>query len=299
LDQTSVLDGVVFVDSNLNGAQDGSELGLAGSTVDLYAGSIVSGTPLATTTSGIGGAYSFSGLSSGTYTIVASSVTGYAVKTPATTVTVGCGAKISTPFGEVVLGGKALSKGFWTNKNGQSLYLANALNSHNALTTLNLTNNLGNAWNPTLPSGTNYNDSYKSLATFLNDSTATNMAYMLSAQLAAVQLDVTNSASIKFNLDLTVSHTVYAPTGATLAQNITPAQFATLYADAFAVNNAIGLNKVTALGFVSVGDLIAQADAALAAAPNTIAAGAMRNYQQALKNALDGICNNKNIVVGP
>jgi hypothetical protein len=73
-------------------------------------------------------------------------------------------------------GGKTL--GFWSNKNGQKLVGSDDLA---LLRGLNLVN--GGAFNPT---------SYSQFRAWLLAATATNMAYMLSAQLAAMALNVYN-----------------------------------------------------------------------------------------------------------
>src|SRR5205807_2270219 len=56
---------LVWQDSNGNGIQDSGEPGIAGVTVKLYQGS----TLLSTTTTGATGAYQFSGLAPGSYTV--------------------------------------------------------------------------------------------------------------------------------------------------------------------------------------------------------------------------------------
>jgi uncharacterized repeat protein (TIGR01451 family) len=58
----------VWADVNGDGLQTG-ETGIAGVTVKLYSGSVATGTPLATTTTDVNGAYHFNGLAAGTYTV--------------------------------------------------------------------------------------------------------------------------------------------------------------------------------------------------------------------------------------
>ena len=71
-----------------------------------------------------------------------------------------------------------LTIGFWGNKNGQALITEADLT---ALTNLHLVNANGSAFNP---------NSAGQVKSWLNNATATNMAYMLSAQLAAMVLNV-------------------------------------------------------------------------------------------------------------
>jgi hypothetical protein len=75
--------------------------------------------------------------------------------------------------------GKTL--GFWSNKNGQALVGSTDLA---ALVALNLRNANGTAFDPA---------NYAALRTWLLNGTATNMAYMLSVQLAAMKLNVFNN----------------------------------------------------------------------------------------------------------
>jgi hypothetical protein len=84
-------------------------------------------------------------------------------------------------FGNVCLGaGGGLTLGFWSNKNGQALFGPDDLA---LMVSLNLRNGSGAAFNPA---------SYSEFRTWILSATATNMAYMLSAQLAAMRLNVLN-----------------------------------------------------------------------------------------------------------
>jgi hypothetical protein len=70
---SGTLSGVVFNDKNTNGARDAGEEGLAGFVINLYQGANFNGglfdPILKTTTSDANGAYTFSGLTNGTYSI--------------------------------------------------------------------------------------------------------------------------------------------------------------------------------------------------------------------------------------
>jgi hypothetical protein len=87
------------------------------------------------------------------------------------------------------------------------------------------------------------------------------MAYMLSAQLAAMELNV-------FNGKVAGGSLIYAP----------------------------GATSANSLGFATVNAVMAEADASLGANGLTVASGATRTYQEALKNALDRANNNLNFV---
>jgi len=148
-------------------------------------------------------------------------------------------------FGNVCLGGGGgLTLGFWSNKNGQALVGADDLSM---LTALNLVGASGAAFDPTTAAG---------LKTWLLNGTAVNMAYMLSVQLSAMELNVFNGK----------------------------------------VSGAALVYGGASLGFLSINSLMAQANAALLANPVTLSDGAARSAQELLKNVLDGANNNLNFV---
>ncbi len=69
-----ILSGYVYVDANDSGVRNATETGISGVTVTLQT---ASGTPIATTTTASDGSYSFSGLPSGTYTLVETQPSSY------------------------------------------------------------------------------------------------------------------------------------------------------------------------------------------------------------------------------
>lgn len=100
---------------------------------------------------------------------------------PAGPLTVVAGQTTTVIFGNyctVPSNGRTL--GFWSNKNGQALVDGSDLS---LLVSLNLRNANGSAFDPA---------SKTALRTWLLNGTATNMAYMLSVQMAAMQLNVLN-----------------------------------------------------------------------------------------------------------
>lgn len=150
-------------------------------------------------------------------------------------------------FGNVCTGtGGGHSKGFWTSKNGQALVTSGDLT---ALSVLNLVNADGTAFNP----ATN-----AALKNWLSSASSTNMAYMLSAQLAAMKLNVLHGFVSGASL-------VYAP-------------------------------GVGATDFISVNALMTAADASLVLDQNTPAGDPNRAYQEKIKNALDAANNDTSFV---
>ena len=87
-------------------------------------------------------------------------------------------------FGNLCLGpDNARTIGFWGNRNGAALFLSDGENNLKLLNDLPLANDNG-----AIVNFTDYSD-FKS---WLKDARAVNMAYMLSAQLAAMELNVAN-----------------------------------------------------------------------------------------------------------
>jgi hypothetical protein len=240
-----------FYDLNVNGAKDTGEGPVAGIKFVLT-GTDVKGTVIEQTGyAGSDGRVAFPGLLPGLYTLtevlpsnwVATTATVVKdIEIPCTEPTTKC-----FDFGNVCLGaGGGKTLGYWSNKNGQ-----------NTIATMGLT----------LPGGVLENGdpftpaSYSQFRTWILAANATNMAYMLSAQLAAMKLNVAAGfvAGDAF---------VYAP----------------------------GVPGANPLGFISINDLMAAATAELAAHPYTPAGSAFRGLQENLKDALDSANNNKNFV---
>ena len=153
-------------------------------------------------------------------------------------------------FGNVCTGpGGGKTLGFWSNRNGQAMFGADDVAAMVAL-------NLRNADGSHFDSG-----SYGEFRTWILSATATNMAYMLSAQLAAMKLNVLNGLVIGGSL-------LYAP----------------------------GASSANAFGFASVNALMTEVNASLGTNGLVLSGNAVRSYQEALKNALDNGNNNKSFV---
>jgi hypothetical protein len=252
-----LISGVKFYDANTNGSQDAGEPGIPNWQIVLFGAASNS-----TTTAQVpAGSYSFVSLAAGTYgvcEVLPSNTTPTWVPTTPTSIT-----NLTVPpdrtgnnFGNVCLGtGGGLTLGFWSNKNGAALFGADDLA---AMVALNLVNANGTIFDPA---------SYTAFRTWLLNANATNMAYMLSAQLAAMKLNVLNG-----KVDgPTQVYAGAAPAGCTVA----------------------GLSTT---GFITINDLISAANGSLFTNPNTTASGAARTCQQFMKNALDNANNNRNFV---
>lgn len=186
----------------------------------------------------------------GTYTVTESTPVqqNWNATTPVSvTVSIVAGQTTNVTFGNLCLGaGGGRTLGFWSNKNGQALY-------NNAVAVAqNLRDASGNSFDP---------NNHKDFRTWILSASATNMAYMLSAQLAAMIQNVSNG-------NVTGTALVYAP----------------------------GTGAASPLGYATISALVAEANALLAANGYTVAAGADRTAQEAVKNALDYANNNYNFV---
>lgn len=155
-------------------------------------------------------------------------------------------------FGNLCIGaGGGYTLGFWSNKNGQRR-LEDTPGALAALVALNLRNANGTHFDPA---------TYAAFRTWLLNANATNMAYMLSAQMAAIKLNVLSGSVSGVVL-------IYAP----------------------------GTTSANALGFATVAAVLAEADAELGLHGLVLSGSPFRTYQEALKIALDKANNNYNFV---
>jgi len=264
----SSISGRKFDDRNANGIDDG-ETGVAGVKV------LLSGTASACAVTDSSGNYSFQNLLPGTYTVTEVQPTSTFASTATScneTLAVDeatCAGETATcgSFGNVCLGaGGGHTLGFWSNKVGQGqLSDDGGLSAEfSLLSGLNLKDAAGNDFDPVLYSG---------FRSWLLNATAVNMSYMLSAQLAAMVLNVEANfilGTTVVNDEVQVNSLVYAPGCG---------------------DTGVGNN------FITVSNLISQANTALGADGYTPAGDPNRTLQECLKNALDGANNNQNFVV--
>jgi hypothetical protein len=161
-------------------------------------------------TSSDGSCFTFSNLGPGTYIVTEGAATGFFGSTNSSTITIDhCGQTVTVNFGNyctVPSGG--LTLGFWSNKNGNKIITGNSAGNGTillpAVVTLLNSCQLRNA-NGTVHTFTN---NYSLFRTWLLGGTATNMAYMLSVQLAALKLDVAYAGVDGNAYDLCSSMTV-------------------------------------------------------------------------------------------
>jgi len=165
---------------------------------------------------------------------------------------------VKVEFGNVCLGGGGgHTIGFWSNKNGHKVMDKNMPEQLAMLSGLNLVDETGAPFDP---------PDYESFEAWLKNADATNMAYMLSAQLAAMELNV-------FNLFTSGSSLAHAP-------GLLPC----------------GTTGVNALGFISINDLMSAADNSVGSFPYTPSGHPERACEEAVKTALDSGNNDYSFV---
>ena len=253
-----IISGDKFYDTNGNGTQEAGEPGIPGWKIVLF------GDATNNTTTDGNGDYSFLNLAAGSYgvcEILPDQAPTWIPTTPTSIspIVLSNGDSTGNKFGNVCLGaGGGLTLGFWSNKNG-----ANKINDGGSagpeltlLTNLCLVNANGTAFDP----GT-----VGALQKWLLSANATNMANMLSAQLAAMELNVEGGF-------VSGSSVVYAPGCGNTGVN----------------NN-----------FISINDLMTAANNALCGDNITLSGDPNRAPQECLKNALDDANNNKNFILAP
>jgi hypothetical protein len=250
--------GTKFYDANVSGTRDQGEVGIAGWKL------VLSGAASATVFTDSKGNYCFTGLLPGSYTVTEVLPNSKWMNTTGgTSVAInGLTCPQGVSFGNVCLGpGGGLTLGFWSNKNGQAILAAHDPAWRTLLNGLNLRNADGSPF--TVPGG-NFNTAYSAFRGWLLGANATNMAYMLSAQLAAMELNV-NYGGVNGNSLVFAGTTCSEP----------------------------GLSPS---GFIKVNDLMADAVAELLADGVTLSGNPDRTCQEFKKNALDNANNNLNFV---
>jgi uncharacterized repeat protein (TIGR01451 family) len=255
--------GTKYYDANANGQLDVGEAGIADWAIDYDDGtisvSVLTGSAGTFSVTLDPGDYTFAERQAGSMWFQTGNTVDQSGGTADVTLNADMTYSVSLDAGETatglnfgnlcVGGGGGRTIGFWGNKNGQALIGADDLA---LLGGLNLVNEDGSAFQPTTAA---------EVRDWLRGARAWNMAYMLSAQLAAMALNVHNGFVLGSAL-------VYAP----------------------------DTTSANAAGFATVSELMAEANAELGLHPTALAGAALRDYQEALKDALDSANNNLTFV---
>jgi hypothetical protein len=177
--------GVVFEDQNQNGLRDPGEPGSPGFTINLVSNSSVPpGQVVASTVTGADGSYVFNNVGFDECGVVLVLNSQLFIATTPTDVELsncGCASQV-VDFGKYTVAQNCIGRtpGFWRNNNGVAIIVNGGY--WDELAALNLVNASGAAFNPT--------GNVTQWRNWLQGANATNMAYMLSAHLAAMQLNV-------------------------------------------------------------------------------------------------------------
>jgi hypothetical protein len=231
------------------------------------------------------GVYSFDGLTAGTvYGVCEVLPTASPVWIPTTAASANVEPGTTVNFGNVCLGaGAGLTLGFWSNKNGQALITGTQLCNLNSLS---LVNGSGAAFDPIATTGCPTSTAAQlttgktNLKNWLLSAKATNMAYMLSAQLATMELNTTPTTQGTFVQDPLANVYIGANTASDCAAAVVP------------------VTLVNSNGLTSITNLMLAGNAALGASGgnNTTKTSALRTCQDDLKTALDNANNNQTFV---
>src|SRR5262249_52480589 len=304
-----------FYDANGDGVNNDNAV-VAGWTIYLDNNTNpTDGVVASTTTDGFGN-FTFSNLAPGSYFGYEGAGTSGWVQTKggpiggAYQVSVPPGATSGIEFGNLKLsaGSGGLTLGYWTNKNGQSAIMdtgdgygtsANmAMLDALALVTTSTKGKaiVGTDFNPT---------AYADLQNWLKNANATDMAYMLSAQMAAAALSVEQGflslATVLQDTNLLAYRTQINAliAGKTLeGAQVTLANSTATYSTALTYTNAG--SGLTSLGYISIADLLLAANEALKLDYNSLSTDTttfmgvnMRDLQNALQMALNALNNNQ------
>ena len=240
-----------------------------------------------------------SDLGPGTYKVIEGTQANWVATTPISVSVIAGGTGVQSggsataDFGNVKLGqtgGK--TKGFWGNKNGLALIRGadiaglNALNLRKADgSNFSMTQKVG-ASTVEITAANLYDLTTSELASakvalesWLAGANATNMTYMLSAQLAATWLNVN----------------VLGVSGGTMIHVGTLSMWSGNGQGAALATNLGSL--VSSTGFVKLSDIINSANALLGTNGSILSGNALRAYAEALKDVCDGFNNNLSIAV--
>ena len=246
-----------FYDANVNGLKDPSECYINGWPFQVFADDNLY---VAAETAWCGQ------VDAGSYRVVEGDIANWIHTTASDVYPVTLPPDQTVEFGNVCLGaGGGLTLGFWSNKNGQNLENAS---DFTFLTGLNLRNATGGNqdFNGTLA------QNKTALNTWLLNANATNMAYMLSAQLTAMELSIRHPVS-------------GLPSGSAL-----------VYGGDCVKGYQQSQQLPGSNGFITINDLMSAANTELGLHGLTPSGNQYRAYQECLKTTLDRANNNINFV---
>jgi hypothetical protein len=282
-----------YYDANANGVRDPGEPGIAG-----WKFQITGGQTAFTDANGLA-CFSVSGTGPFTVTELSPLEDNWFASTPTRcTVSLTAGNCTATcEFGNYCVEKPAHGHtiGFWRNNNGRRILEVNDPAWRTLVNSLNLRKADGTSF--TVPTTGSFANAFSIWSTWLQNATATNMAYMLSAQLAATTLNVSyfglddNLIVIVPGGQKTGGNTCVVPFLST-SQAITCGAPPLLTLTSMGGSSACGCNSND--GVATIGALRARAICLLGTYNLTTSAGTPRTYEECVKDILDSINNNGN-----
>ncbi|MSR63205.1 MAG: HYR domain-containing protein [Planctomycetes bacterium] len=291
-----------FYDTNADGVRNFGEVGVANWPIAVNPGNLAG-------TTDANGTVCFA-VPAGNYTVSEGTSAGNWVHTTATSYPVVVGdspnCNPSVAFGNYCYSppSNGLTLGFWSNSNGQRILtgssgklLSNTLLLPSVVTLLNNPCGTGAVLRDASGSIHTFTNSYSSFRTWLLSANASNMANMLSAQLAANVLDeafngLNGSTGVVVPGKVTTLASVCIVPFLSVTQPITCGSSALV--SLTSVPSTGACNCTSNNGLVTIDDLQNRACCLLAAYGNTTPASTQRTYQECVKDILDMINNNGN-----
>jgi hypothetical protein len=270
--QPMYITGYKWYDTNTNGTYDSGEPYIPGWHIDAFDSS--TGLSFFTYTDS-NGAYSILADPANTYTVSEAFPNSTWIATTATSGDFDTSKTLTGPnFGNICVGsGGGLTIGYWGNKNGQAEWVPIPLNAPYVVNANGIYQNFSTA------------ASYSAFKSWLGGATATNMSYMLSAQLAAMYENVHGGTT--------------GPNGTRIPVNPGALVNVANLPAAYAVPTGCALPAITKGGFAAVGDLMNAASCSVSKVPTALSVSPYRSYEEWLKNQLNAANNDTTFVQVP
>jgi hypothetical protein len=172
--------------------------------------------------------------------------------------------------------------GFWGNKNGQAILQAHDSAWRTLVNSLSLRNADGTQF--TVPTTGTFTTAYKCFATWLQAANATNMAYMLSAQLVTMELNVAY-------MSVGANELLYIGPNSAINAWSNNGQGSNLMSKLNSGASTFSLTGTDSNGFITIAQVEADAIYMLQHNGKTTASGPARLFEEALKIVLDAANN--------
>jgi hypothetical protein len=173
--------------------------------------------------------------------------------------------------------------GFWGNNNGKAVLQAHDPAWRTLINSLHLRNANGTLF--TVSTTASFASAFSAFDSWLQGANATNMAYMLSAQLAAMELNVAFEG-------VSASTLLYVGPGSAINTWSNDGQTSHLMSNLNTGAGAYGLTGTNSAGFISLSTLMNDAVTMLSNYGTTTSSNGARLFEESLKIVLDAANNN-------